>query len=91
MDGDRTSGLTHVTAPLQYMVPMADKPRSYAFQPPAGVPIRTSRYAEHLLPIRDGRAVLGDLSLDAHGFALLRHRTAVTDFFDAVQLKAVYL
>jgi len=91
MDGDRTNGLTYVTAPLQYMIPMAEKPRSYAFAPPAGVPVRTSRYAEHPVPVRDGRAVLGDLSLDGHGFALLRHRSAVTDFSDAAQLKAVYL
>ncbi|HTO81796.1 MAG TPA: CmcJ/NvfI family oxidoreductase [Methylomirabilota bacterium] len=91
MDGDRTNGRTYVTAPLQYMIPMAVKPRSYAFPPPAGVPVRTSRYAEHPVPVRDGRAVLGDLSLDGHGFALLRHRSAVTDFYDAAQLKAVYL
>jgi hypothetical protein len=91
MDGDRTNGLAYVTAPLQYMIPMAEKPRSYAFRPPAGVPVRTSRYAEHPVPIRDGRAVVAGLSLDAHGFALLRHRSAVSDFYDAGQLKAVYL
>jgi len=91
MDGDRANGLAYVTAPLQYMIPMAEKPRSYAFRPPSGVPVRTSRYAEHPIPIRDGRAVRGDLSLDGHGFVLLRHRSAVTDFYDAAQLKTIYL
>jgi hypothetical protein len=91
MDGDAASSLAYVAAPLQYMIPMAEKPRSYAFDPPAGVPIRTSRYAEHTLPVRDGRAMVPDLSLDEQGFLLLRHRSAVRDFYDAAQLKTAYL
>jgi len=40
--------------------------------------------------IGDGRALAGELSLDRHGFVLVRHPTAVRDFFDAAELKAVY-
>ncbi|HXU42851.1 MAG TPA: CmcJ/NvfI family oxidoreductase [Burkholderiales bacterium] len=40
--------------------------------------------------IGDGRALAGELSLDRNGFVLVRHPTAVRDFFDAEELKAVY-
>ena len=40
--------------------------------------------------IGDGRALAGELSLDRNGFVLVRHPTAVRDFFDAVELKSVY-
>jgi len=40
--------------------------------------------------IGDGRALAGELSLDRNGFVLVRHPTAVRDFFDAAELKAVY-
>jgi hypothetical protein len=40
--------------------------------------------------IGDGRALAGELSLDRNGFVLVRHPTAVRDFFDAAALKAVY-
>jgi hypothetical protein len=39
--------------------------------------------------IRDGRAAAG-LSLDASGFMLVEHRSAVRDFFDVDELKRTY-
>lgn len=39
--------------------------------------------------IRDGRAA-GGLTLDANGFMLVEHRSAVRDFFDPEELKRVY-
>ena len=40
--------------------------------------------------IGDARALAGELSLDRNGFVLVRHPTAMRDFFDAAELKAVY-
>src|SRR5207344_3243316 len=40
--------------------------------------------------IGDGRALAGELSLDRNGFVLVRHPTAVRDFFDAAELKSFY-
>src|SRR6185295_11254198 len=40
--------------------------------------------------IGDGRALAGELSLDRNGFVLVRHPTAMRDFFDAAELKSVY-
>jgi hypothetical protein len=43
----------------------------------------------HRVEIRDGREV-ADLSLETHGFLLVRHASAMRDFFDAGELKRVY-
>src|ERR1700741_1902896 len=89
MDGYPGMAQAYVTAPLQYMIPMTEKPRSYALGPPAGVPVRTSRYAEHTLPIRDGRAALPELSLDRQGFTLQRPVSTGRNFYDEAELRAV--
>lgn len=90
MDGKIAQNSTYVAGRLNYMIPMAEKPRTYTFEPPVGIPMRTSRYAEHLLPVHDGRAALPKLSLDKQGFVLLRHASAVRDFYDETQVTAVY-
>ena len=43
----------------------------------------------HRVAIRDGRSEPG-LALDANGFMLVGHRSAVRNFFDADELKRVY-
>src|ERR671923_1227069 len=43
----------------------------------------------HLVEIANGREAR-DLALDANGFVLVEHRTAVRDFFDLDELKRVY-
>src|SRR6266850_5282766 len=43
----------------------------------------------HRVEIRDGRAESA-LALDRNGFQLVEHRTAVKNFFDPEELKAVY-
>jgi len=42
------------------------------------------------VPIYDARPVLGQLSLEQQGFILRRHHTAVTNFFDEAEVRAVY-
>jgi hypothetical protein len=41
--------------------------------------------------VRDGRPVRDSFALDVQGFALVDHRSAVTDFTDRAQLEAVYV
>jgi hypothetical protein len=56
---------------------------------PNNIRRRTSGSQEaRKVAIEDARAL--ELSLDRHGFVLVRHPTAVRDFFDAAELKAVY-
>ena len=40
--------------------------------------------------IHDARAVLDQLSLERQGFILCRHETAVTNFFDEKEVRAIY-
>jgi hypothetical protein len=44
----------------------------------------------HSVQISDTRPILSELSLDAQGFDLVRHRSAVRDFFNEQEVKAVY-
>jgi hypothetical protein len=52
--------------------------------------MRTGRYAEYKLPICDGRPMQPELSLDRQGFALVRDRSAVRNFYDETEVRAVY-
>ncbi len=90
MDGLASVDLKSVTAPLNFLVPMAEKPVAYNYEPPPGTPVRTGRNVEHQVTIRDARPMIGQLSLDKQGFVLLRHQTAVSNFYDEEQIEAVY-
>jgi hypothetical protein len=76
MDGLAVADLKSVVASLNFLVPMAEKPVAYNYEPPAGTPQRTGRNEEHRVPIRDARPLIGQLSLDKEGFVLLRHQNA---------------
>jgi hypothetical protein len=84
------SDLAHVDAALNYLVPMTERPRNYACEPPAGVPRSNTAPETHTVPIYDARPVASEISLDREGFALLRHETAVRDFWDDDALRKVY-
>jgi len=90
MDGLAVADLRSVVAPLNFLVPMAEKPIAYNYEPPPGTPVRTGQSITHRVPIRDARPLIGQLSLDKEGFVLLRHQTAVTNFYDEEQIKSVY-
>jgi hypothetical protein len=43
MDGSAVAGLQSVVAPLNFLVPMAEKPVAYNYEPPPGTPLRTGQ------------------------------------------------
>lgn len=90
MDGLAVADLKSVVAPLNFLVPMAEKPVAYNYEPPAGTPQRTGGSEEHRVAIRDARPLIGQLSLEKEGFVLLRHQTAVKDFYDEEEIQSVY-
>ena len=90
MDGLAVADLKTVVAPLNFLVPMAEKPVAYNYEPPPGVPARTGKSEEHRVPIRDARPLIGRLSVDKEGFELLRHQTAVKNFYDEDEIRSVY-
>ena len=90
MDGSAVTVVRSVVAPLNFLVPMAEKPVAYNYEPPPGIPVRTGQRETHRVPIRDARPMIDQLSLDREGFVLLHKQTAVTDFYNEEQIKAVY-
>jgi hypothetical protein len=90
MDGLESAAESGVLAPLSFLVPMAEKPVFYNYDPPPGVPVGTGRRKEELVQIHDGRAREGRLSLDHEGFILHRHRSAIANFYDENEIKTVY-
>jgi hypothetical protein len=79
-----------VTAPLNFIVPGAEKPFAYTYEPPPGVPQRTGTYAAATVAIRDARRLRPPATLDREGFALTPHLSRVTDFYDESQIRSIY-
>ena len=79
-----------VEALLNYLAPMTEKPVSYTFQPPPGVPQRSGKADPHRVPIRNARALPEPPSVDKEGFALLNHVTALRDFQDDAEIRSLY-
>ncbi|SKA20607.1 hypothetical protein SAMN02745126_04128 [Enhydrobacter aerosaccus] len=87
---DTLASLPHVVADLNYLVPMAERPRNYTFEPPAGEPWSNIQNETRRVSIHDARPIADKVSLDANGFALVSHRSAVRDFFDDDEVRKVY-
>jgi len=79
-----------IEAPVNYLADLSVKPVTYNPPEGTGVPRRVGNYQFFPVRIHDARPVAGTLSLDHHGFTLVRHDTAVRDFYDAAEIKAVY-
>ncbi len=87
---DVFSNLSSVVADMNYLAPMTERPRNYTFDPPRGVPRSNVENEVRAVAIHDARPVAGSVSLDANGFALVEHRSAVRDFFDDEEVRRVY-
>jgi hypothetical protein len=85
-----TEDLVAVEAVLNYLAPAAERPRSYAYDPPPNVPQTTAVNVAFKVPVRDARPIASEITLDWHGFALVEHRSAVRDFYDDDEVKRVY-
>ena len=82
--------LPHVLAEMNYLGPMSERPRNYTFEPPGGIPQSNVVNETHQVAIRDARPIADKVSLDANGFALVGHQSAVRDFFDDEEVRRVY-
>ncbi|MGZ8313514.1 MAG: CmcJ/NvfI family oxidoreductase [Allosphingosinicella sp.] len=79
-----------IEAPLNFLRPMVERPVSYQFDPPPGVPVRTGQYGSHVVAIHDARPLAATLSLDVEGFALLRAPSGLGSFDDGAAIRTVY-
>jgi len=82
--------LVTVEAELNYLAPTTERPRTYTYDPPPNVPRSTATNSAHKVLIRDARPIVSELTLDQHGFGVVRHRSAARDFYDDDEVKQVY-
>jgi hypothetical protein len=82
--------LPFVEAELNYLAPMAERPRYYAYDPEPDVPRSNIVHEAHRVRIHDMRPIQSQISLDRQGFALLEQRSAVRDFWDEDEIRRVY-
>jgi len=75
---------------LNYLADKDQRPVSYNFKPPEGVPARTGTYTKFTVPIHNARKIMRELSLDRQGFAVTRQNSAVANFYDADEVRRVY-
>jgi len=79
-----------ITAEITYAIDTGIKPVNETFETGQVIRRRTGATEQRSMRIRNGRPLAGQFSLDQNGFVLVRHDTAVVDFFNAAQLETVY-
>jgi hypothetical protein len=84
------SELPYVNGALNYIGAMAERPRTLAYVPADGEPAANIVSEAHVMPIHDARPALSGIALDREGFTLLPHASAVHDFYDDEEVRAVY-
>jgi hypothetical protein len=87
---ETTANAPAVQATLSYMVPMAERPVSYMYAPPPGVPELNAQYESRHASIHDMRPLAAQLSLERQGFQLLAHQSLVRDFYNDAEVKSVH-
>lgn len=80
----------YVVAELTYTVKTDKRPIRYKYDVDDEKQTDTGTSGTETVRIHDGRAIARDLSLDDQGFVLTRHVSAVADFFDDDEVRAVY-
>lgn len=84
------ANLASIQADMNYIAPMLERPRNYTFEPPPGVPRSNVVNDARRVAIHDARPIADRVSLDANGFAVMQHRSAVRDFLDDEEVRRVY-
>ena len=82
--------LPYVDAELNYLAPMTERPRYYAYDAEPGAPRSNLTAEPHTVRIHSLRPIATEIELDTQGFALLEQRTAVQDFWDDEEVRRVY-
>lgn len=82
--------LPWVKAELNYLAPTRERPHTYTLDPPAGVPRSTVVNDPRQVVVTDARRLVADFALDDEGFGLVRHTSAVRDFYNDDEVKRVY-
>jgi hypothetical protein len=76
-----------VTGELSYLAPESTVLRRFTAP---GESVNTGTYRAYEMPIRDGRPVRDQFTLDRNGFAIVGHTSAVADFTNRDEVNEVY-
>jgi len=79
-----------ITAALNYLLPMTQRPYNYMYAPPAGEAWQNCEYRESQVRIADARAMTAPPTLPVEGFALWDAPTSVRDFRDEETVRNRY-
>ena len=74
-----------VTGSLTFIERTPEKPYTYAYAPPEGTAATNVRTRAEPVEITNARPFADRLKLDVEGFQVVGHRTAVRDYWDALQ------
>src|SRR5215469_6548174 len=83
-----TEQVTSVPGELHYLAPESTVLRRFTAP---GASVNTGTYESHVVPVRNGRPLQDSFRRDIHGFEIVEHRSAVTDFTDKAEVDAVYI
>jgi len=78
------------TANLSYAVETGEKPVNETMGPGNMDRKRTGKRENRDVAMHDGRARRAEFDIDTQGFVFVDHPTAMTDFYDSDEVKAVY-
>jgi hypothetical protein len=81
-----------IEAELNYLEFTGEKPVSYQYDPPPGVPKRSGVYRSHRVTISNARVAPppGALSIDRNGFELHRQASVLSDFSDPAKIESLF-
>jgi len=82
--------LERIEAPMNYLVDTGEKPVSYTYEPPPGVPSRSGTIVKQTVSVINGRPLVDQITLDDQGFMLTQSPTAVRDFYNDEEVRTVY-
>lgn len=82
--------LDRVHTTLNYLDYTGERPAYYLYEPtPGPAPKRPGR-DKQAVSVFDVRSITDTLSLDENGFAVVQHRSSVSDFFDEAAVRDAY-
>lgn len=90
LQNEKIEALHLVKAELNYLAPLAERARTYAYELQSEGAKTNVVPEPHTLPVHDARPVAGSISLDVEGFELVRQKSAVKNFYDDEEVRRVY-
>jgi hypothetical protein len=90
MEQNSSETQNFIEGSINYLEYTGDRPVTYLYEPPPGVPVRSGRNNKQTIQVHNGRLVADRLTLDGQGFAFMHHEAKVVNFYDPEEVRRVY-